>query len=268
MIDLSVVTISYNQVEYLEQCIQSVHTDPKINLEHIIIDAGSTDGSRELIFELANKFSNMRYVFEPDKGPADGLNKGFAMAKGRYIAYLNSDDMFAPEGLRGMLESIAALDCDVVFGNGWQIDRQGSPRKYLVSDRFSPNRYALAIGIVVQQATIFRKSFLDRHSIRFNVENRVSWDIELLFQCFAANARMSNVHKAFAYFRVYEDTITGSGAYSTQLKKQRQHLLRQSSFAKIAWFANALAYPMRGLKFARKLVFLAVHRPTFPGVKI
>ena len=88
---ISVVTISYNQDKFLEQCILSVKNQTYKNFEHIIVDAGSSDRSRKIINKYKNYFSKV--IFEKDRGPADGLNKGFRYATGSIYFFLNSDDL-------------------------------------------------------------------------------------------------------------------------------------------------------------------------------
>ncbi len=75
---VSVVTISYNQAEFLEQCIRSVIEQDYDDIEYIVVDPGSTDGSRDIIEKYHDYIDHI--IFEPDCGPADGLNKGFAHA--------------------------------------------------------------------------------------------------------------------------------------------------------------------------------------------
>ena len=84
----SIVTISYNQVKYLKQCIESVLSQQNVDIEYIIVDPGSTDGSREII----NSYQNIIKIFKKDIGPADGLNNGFKIASGDYFGFINSDD--------------------------------------------------------------------------------------------------------------------------------------------------------------------------------
>src|SRR6056297_1925233 len=95
----SIVTISYNQVEFLSQCIDSVFSQDVEDLEYIIVDPGSTDGSRELIEAYSDRIVK---VFEKDKGPADGLNKGFDVATGDVYGFINSDDYLLPGALRSV----------------------------------------------------------------------------------------------------------------------------------------------------------------------
>ena len=94
---ISVITISYNQSQFLERAILSVLNQEYENLEYIIVDPGSTDGSRDIIAKYKSSFSHI--VFEPDQGAADGLNKGFSLASGDIFGFLNSDDMLLPRSL-------------------------------------------------------------------------------------------------------------------------------------------------------------------------
>lgn len=87
---VSVVTPSYNTAQYIESTLQSVATQDYPNIEHIVFDGGSKDGT----IEILEKFPKVDWVSEPDKGQSDALNKGFKKAKGKYIGWLNSDDLY------------------------------------------------------------------------------------------------------------------------------------------------------------------------------
>ena len=93
---ISIVTISYNQEKYLRECIESILNQKDCELEYIVVDPGSTDGSRELIESYGDR---ILHVFERDNGPADGLNKGFAKATGDIYGFINSDDYLLPQAL-------------------------------------------------------------------------------------------------------------------------------------------------------------------------
>lgn len=129
---ISIVTISFNQTCFLEEAICSVLEQGYPNVEYIVVDPGSTDGSREIIERYSDRIDKV--IFEPDEGPADGLNKGFAHASGDVFGFLNSDDVLEPGALSGAARYFEARpEVDVVSGHSWIIDEEG--RKSGVSTR-------------------------------------------------------------------------------------------------------------------------------------
>jgi GT2 family glycosyltransferase len=111
---ISVITVSYNQREYLEQCLLSVLDQRYPNLEYIVIDACSTDGSIDILRRHEARLS--RLVIEPDDGQSDGLNKGFNLATGDILTWVNSDDMLAPLALKRAALAFAESGADMVAG--------------------------------------------------------------------------------------------------------------------------------------------------------
>ena len=118
---VSIVTISFNQEEFIEETIKSVLNQNYKNIEYIIMDAGSTDNSREKILKYKNNINKI--IFEKDNGPADGLNKGFKIAKGDIFCFLNSDDLLLEDSLTKVVNFFKNnKKADVVYGNSWIIN--------------------------------------------------------------------------------------------------------------------------------------------------
>lgn len=92
---VSIITACYNSEEYIEDCIKSIMLQTYNNIEHIIIDGGSSDNTLAIIKKYENKY-NMRWISEKDNGMYDAISKGFKMSKGDILAWLNSDDMYLP----------------------------------------------------------------------------------------------------------------------------------------------------------------------------
>ena len=121
---VSIITPSYNQARYLPATIESVLGQDYPNIEYIIVDGGSNDGSREIIEQYADRLA--WWVSEKDKGQTSAINKGFARANGEILAWLNSDDTYEPGAIR---EAVAFMlenpDVGLVYGDCNFIDENG-----------------------------------------------------------------------------------------------------------------------------------------------
>ncbi|MCQ2255072.1 MAG: glycosyltransferase [Bacteroidaceae bacterium] len=166
---LSVITINYNNLAGLRKTIDSVLTQTSREFEWIIIDGGSTDGSRVLLEKNAEKIDY--WVSEPDKGIYNAMNKGINVAKGDYFLFLNSGDFFAsPDVVRNILPHLC--ETDYVIANVASIDAQGKigqPTNYVGfisgDKKFWYNSTVSHQGMFIKGQTLKDNPYNESHKI-------------------------------------------------------------------------------------------------------
>lgn len=160
MTQVSIITPSFNQAEYLEQSICSVLGQEYPNLEYIIVDGGSTDGSVEIIRKYADRLA--WWVSEPDSGQAEAINKGLRRATGDVVAWLNSDDIYAPGVFdHAAVEMERHPNAGLVYGNAVTFDQDGRPLNDLEFDDWGLEGL-VAFNIICQPAVFMRREVLEQ----------------------------------------------------------------------------------------------------------
>lgn len=207
-IKVSIVTISYNQSETLQRTIESVLNQDYSDIEYIVVDPGSKDGSRDLIELYRGRIALA--ILESDEGPADGLNKGFARASGEVFGFLNSDDVFCPGAVSGAVKFLLNNpNVDVVSGHATVIGPDDRVIRRTYSDRMNPVTYVYGGVTLIQPSTFFRRVAFQRVS-GFNIANRISWDGELFLDMALAGCKFAVSDEIWSGYRLHAGTITAS----------------------------------------------------------
>jgi glycosyltransferase involved in cell wall biosynthesis len=159
---ISVVTLCLNGSEHLAKALQSVADQDYADLEHLVIDGGSTDGSIEIVRAFADHHPSLRWWSEPDKGISDAMNHGIEYAGGDLIAFLHADDCYAgPTVLSEVAQSLVLHpEAAWLTGGIQEIDAEGELLRILPVRRYSERRL-LRNNILFHPATFVRRESLE-----------------------------------------------------------------------------------------------------------
>jgi glycosyltransferase involved in cell wall biosynthesis len=219
---VSVVTISYNQARYLEQALDSVLSQDYGDVEYIVVDAGSTDRSHEILHRYESRIDHL--MIEADRGPADGLNKGFAEATGDLFAYINADDALLPGALSSAVQALIANPwADVVHAHSLIVTADGILVRRFRSSRFDVKRFVYGGVNLPQPSTFFRAdAFFEVEG--FNATNQTCWDAELAVDIALAGRRFCRINDFWSIFRIHPQSISGSGRLDAEYRKDLYRL--------------------------------------------
>lgn len=208
---ISIVTPSFNQSSFIEATIQSVITQNYPNLEYVIIDGGSTDGSIEIIKKYEKHLHY--WCSEPDNGQYDAINKGFSHSTGEIMAWLNSDDMYLPWSLRTVasimstfpniewLSTLSPVYWDYEgFCSGFS-NTLGFSREAFLDGCYLPrSSNSKSIAWIQQESTFWRRSLWQKTGGFLSTDTRLAGDFELWCR-FYTKADLYGTHSPLGGFR-------------------------------------------------------------------
>lgn len=200
---VSIVTPSFNQGRFIEDTILSLKNQDYPNIEHIIVDAGSTDNTLEILRKYEGTY-NMRWISEPDEGQSDAVNKGFEMAKGEIVGWLNSDDVyFDTTVISYVVGKFEELEhADVIYGDCVIIDESGSIQRVGRTLKWNYGRLLRGWSIP-QPPTFFRRRVVLENRLDKNLHFSMDYEFWLRL---GRKYNFTRVNKILAGFRVYEGT--------------------------------------------------------------
>jgi len=266
---VTVVTPTLNSAKYLEATLRSVAAQGSdaLEIEHIIMDGGSTDGTGEIVenweieklgnYEIAqtgmstphrttphsqfrnfaiSQFRNyqIKFVQSKDSGPADAINKGFAMSSGEYLCWLNSDDFYAPGALARAVEVLERNPgkafcfghCPIVDENGIEIRRNITRFKefwYPLSCRF----VLRVLNYVSQPEMVFRRG-ADEAAGPLRTDLKAAWDYDLLLRLWRQGGGVRVKRPELAYFRWTPGSISGQN-FARQFRESAECAARDTA---------------------------------------
>jgi len=199
---ISVVTPSFNQGQYIEATIESVLGQKYPNLEYIIMDGGSTDGTVGIIEKYSEHLAY--WVSEPDEGQTDALIKGFDRASGDILCWLCSDDLFESKTLHEVAETFTEQpDWQVVYGDSFWIDADSRPIRFKREIGFNRFIWMYDHNYLPQPSTFWRRGIYEQVG-----GLDIRWDLTMdadLWIRFAERATPHHVPRAWSRMRYYPE---------------------------------------------------------------
>lgn len=184
---ISIITVSFNAKDTIEKTLNSVSAQLGVQIEHIVVDGLSTDGTLELLSQYKDQLEVL--ISESDKGVYDAMNKGLRLATGDIIGFLNADDIYAhPDILIDVVSQFGDPNIQAVFGDVeyFSSDNPSKTIRRYCSGEFTAKK--LEIGIIPAHPTLYlRRSVYDRFGL-FNPEYKIAGDFEFIARIFKDNA--------------------------------------------------------------------------------
>jgi glycosyltransferase involved in cell wall biosynthesis len=210
---------------FLEQCIASVLEQSYTNIEYLIIDGSSTDGSIDIIRRYEKRLSF--WISEPDNGQSHAINKGFARASGDVLCWLNADDYFLPQAIQEVADAYERnSDAPFYFGDGLRVDENGREKSGYFPDgvvRYGKAALLRGLNYILQPAAFINR----RHLTQIGLVNEAlhfGMDSDLWMRL-AAIGKPQTIQAKLAASREYADTKTSTGSF------ERIEELRRISYA-------------------------------------
>jgi glycosyltransferase involved in cell wall biosynthesis len=269
---VSIVTPSFNQANFIEDAILSVKNQDYPNIEHIVVDGKSADNTTEILKKHEKNY-NLRWISEPDEGQSDAVNKGFMIAKGKIIGWLNSDDVyFASDVISYIVKQFKKNpDVDVIFGDSVVINENGFIERVFRTLNWNYLYLLLGASYIPQPATFFRKNVITENSLDKNLH--FAMDVEFWLRL-GKKHKFLHVNKLLAADRVHIKTKRLSSSnikrYRLESKKirERHGLNANNYFSLLHYLLTFYIHVMIRLRGIKSIFELEKNNKLFLSIRL
>ena len=272
--NISIVTPSFNQAAFIEEALWSVKNQNDDSTEHLVIDGGSSDGTIDILKSYSSKpgWEHLRWISERDEGQSDALNKGFRMAKGNIIGWLNSDDRYRADCFLSVIEGFRKHnEADIIYGDYTWIDQRACV--FRVRREIGFSRLILAYHRVLYiptTSTFFRRRIFDEGNV-IDTQFHYAMDYDFFLRLANQGYAFQHIPRLLADFRWHQNSKSGSQSVkqltehdhvavknSRLLRRFPDGKLRKIVFLMLRKLAASLRYFQ---KLVRGYYFVQFNRP-------
>ncbi len=224
---VTIIIPTLNQGAFIGQTLESILTQDEANVECLVIDGGSTDGTLDLLRNIRD--SRLSWLSEPDRGQSDAINKGLHRAHGDLLSYLNSDDLLRPGAIRASVQYLRDHpDVDLVFGDCDLIDDKGARVGQIQGQSYDLAQAFVGSAWVIQPGAFWRRSMSDQVG-DFDRSMHYVMDIDYFLRAGVEGARAAYLPGTRAAFRLHGDSksISAQPKFLSEWRRMMEQLYEQ-----------------------------------------
>lgn len=233
---VSIITPSFNSEKYIRDTIESILNQTYGNVEYIIVDAGSTDNTVDIIKSYEDKFQEKGFIYkwisESDNGMYDAINKGFKMATGDIFSYINSDDYYFPNTIDNIVKRYSIKNFDLLYGNTVYVDEDNNEifryKGVMLSKFFIKALNRLPFS---QQSCFWSKDIFIKVG-GFDTSYQYVADTDFFYKIISMrNSVICKQNEYVACFRIHKDAI--SSKYIATMAKEHDNILNNQNIVRL-----------------------------------
>ena len=214
---VSVITPVLNAASTLELTLSSVAAQTHPNIEHVVIDGGSSDGTLDILRRFQSHVP-LRWLCEPDTGMYAAINKGLRLAQGEVLSYLNADDIYLPWAVECAVSSLASTRADLVFGDLLVLSKRGGLSRRIRPQFYPPFRPRTYAYHIMGQPSVFWNRRVTEAVGGFDEQLRYAGDYEYWLRTGTSGFRYTHVREVLAVEVDHEETL--STIYADELRRE------------------------------------------------